>query len=224
LSRKTGEKIEEEQARGPFTSLEDLARRIQARKGELDLLAHTGALSGLGLRRRAALWQVSALARPAGPLFDRQPDPPHRTREPSPLSEMTPFEETAADYGGTGMSTGPHPVSYLRSRLRKEGVIPAMELPEIPNGKRIKVAGAVTVRQRPGTAKGLLFMTMEDETGIFQAVVFPDQLQENREIIAGSPGLVIDGILQKKDGTLSVRGESFRPLPPFTSVKSRDFR
>jgi error-prone DNA polymerase len=227
LRHKAALAIESEQACAPFADAEDLRRRCASRLGELhplhapelQTLAAIGALAPFGLTRRAALWQVARLSRPAGSLLQDLPDP-----EPSPLPEMTPVEETQADYGGTQLTLGPHPLSHIRPLLKRRGVVAAADLGHWRNGDRVRTAGSVIVRQRPGTAKGLLFITLEDETGMSQAVVSPDLLQKHRRLIVGSPGLVVEGVLQKRDGTLSVRGERFWSLKEMTSVPSHDFR
>jgi error-prone DNA polymerase len=211
--------IEAEAAKAPFADAGDLVRRCDLQEPELQRLASVGALSSLGLTRRAALWQVARLAKPTGPLLDRLPDP-----EPSPLPEMTAVEETQADYLGVQLTLGPHPVSYMRELLAKKGVTPAAGLDALPNGAKVRTAGSVIVRQRPGTAKGLLFLTLEDETGMSQAVVSPDLLKEHRRLIVGSPGLVVEGVLQKRDGTSSVKGERFWSLKELVAVPSHDFR
>jgi error-prone DNA polymerase len=219
LREKAGRMIESEQARAPFSDPEDLVRRTRLHNDELQALASVGAVASLGLTRRAALWQMARLGRPAGPLLDRLPDP-----EPSPLPEMTPVEETQADYVGTQLTLGPHPVAYLREALAQRGIVPAAGLDALRDGQRVRTAGAVIVRQRPGTAKGLLFLTLEDETGMSQAIVPPDLLQKHRKLIVGSPGLVVEGILQKRDGTISVKGEKFWSLKEIAAVPSHDFR
>ena len=211
--------IEAEAAKAPFEEAGDLVRRCDLHENELQQLASVGALASLGLTRRAALWQMARLGKPAGPLLDRLPDP-----EPSPLPEMTPVEEVQADYGGVQLTLGPHPVAYMRELLNQKGVTPSSGLAALPNGAKVRTAGAVIVRQRPGTAKGLLFLTLEDETGMSQAVVPPDLLQENRKLIVGSPGLVVEGVLQKRDGTISVKGEKFWSLKELVAVPSHDFR
>ncbi|HVS03822.1 MAG TPA: error-prone DNA polymerase [Thermoanaerobaculia bacterium] len=217
LREKAGRSIEAAQARRPFASADDLARRCRLRDDELTALAHAGALASLGLSRRQALWQVAQAARKAGPLFAQE------RPSSSPLPEMTPFEETLADFATTSLTTGPHPVSYLRAALDRQGVVPAARVAALPDRQTIRIAGSVIVRQRPGTARGLLFMTLEDETGCIQAAVMPDKLAAHRDLLVRSPGLVVEGVLQKKDGSLSVRGERFWPLA-LTRVPSHDFR
>lgn len=211
--------IEAERAKAPFADAEDLVRRCTLHADELQNLAAVGALACFGLTRRAALWQVARLGKPTGPLLDRLTDP-----EPSPLPEMTPIEETTADYGGTQLTLGPHPLSYMREELNKKGVTPSAGLEHLSNGAKVRTAGSVIVRQRPGTAKGLLFLTLEDETGMSQAIVPQDLLQKHRKLIVGSPGLIVEGVLQKRDGTISVKGERFWSLKELVAVPSHDFR
>jgi len=219
LRQTSGLAIEAERAKGPFTSPEDLVRRCSLKSAELETLANVGALGSFGLTRRAALWQVARLARPAGPLLDELADP-----APSPLPEMTAVEETLADYGGVQMTLGPHPLAYMREALKKNGVVTAADLVRYANGDRVRTAGSVIVRQRPGTAKGLLFLTLEDETGMSQAIVSPDLLKEHRKLIVHSPGLAVEGVLQKRDGSISVKAERFWALQDLARVPSHDFR
>ncbi|HKB70024.1 MAG TPA: error-prone DNA polymerase [Thermoanaerobaculia bacterium] len=218
LHESTGRRIEAEQARGPFSSLEDFERRTGPRAGELDRLADAGALANFGFTRREAQWQAARVARPAGPLFSELPG-----AGGSPLPEMRPEEETTADYRATEMTTGPHLVRHIRPRLDAFSVSTTAELRKLPDGGRVRAAGAVIVRQRPGTAKGFVFLTLEDETGMAQAIIRPDLFREQRALIVGSPGLVVEGILQKSDGTLSVRAERFWSLGEFRGVPSHDF-
>ncbi|HXO19929.1 MAG TPA: OB-fold nucleic acid binding domain-containing protein, partial [Thermoanaerobaculia bacterium] len=219
LRRASAETIEAERGKAPFAGIEDMVRRCRLQEDELATLASVGALASFGLTRRAALWQAARLARPAGPLLDRLPEP-----EPSPLPEMTPVEETLSDYHGVQLTLGPHPLSYLREGLRKNGVVTAADLVRHRDGERVRTAGSVIVRQRPGTAKGLLFLTLEDETGMSQAIVSPDLLQKHRRLIVGSSGLAVEGVLQRRDGTISVRAERFWGLRDLAEVPSHDFR
>jgi error-prone DNA polymerase len=137
---------------------------------------------------------------------------------------MTPLEETYADFVTTGLTPGPHPMAYAREALKSQGVVTVAELDKMPAGRRVRFAGSVIVRQRPGTAKGLLFITLEDETGMAQAVVAPDLFQEHRRLIAGAPGLVIEGVLQRRDGATSIKAERFWTLDRLAETPSHDFR
>ena len=219
LRETTGTRIEAAQGESPFSGVEDLARRGALRGDELTLLADAGALAGFGRARREALWQVAKVARPPGPLYAELP-----VDDPSPLTPMTPEEETMADYRSTQMTTGPHLIEHWRTRLASRGILSAEELLRRPDGERVQTAGAVIVRQRPGTAKGFVFLTLEDETGLCQAIVKPDLFREYRSVIVGSGSLVVEGRLQKQDGTLSIRGERFWPLDELAAIPSHDFR
>ena len=217
LRREAAERIEAEQTARRFANIEDLAERCRLRRNELTALASIGALPGRG--RRAALWQAAQVEKPKGPLFADL-----TTATPSPLDEMTPMEETAADFAVASITTGPHPMEYYRRALDRRRVVPAAALPDKPAGRRVRTAGSVIVRQRPGTARGLLFLTLEDETGMSQAVVMPDQLKKHRRTIVSSSGLIVEGVLQKKDGSLSVKADKFWPIDRLERIPSHDFR
>ncbi|MDL1950427.1 DNA polymerase III subunit alpha [Acidobacteria bacterium ACD] len=216
LRQSVGEAIEREAARRPFASVRDLVRRCVLREDEVTVLAHAGALASCveeterraaPLTRRSALWQAAAAVRDDGELYQALED-----RSPSPLPEMSSFEETVADYVSTGLTTGPHVLAHLRPALTRRGVLSVAEVSRQPDGAWVKTGGAVIVRQRPGTAHGFVFLSIEDETGILQAILRPDLFRENRALVVGSPGLVVEGRLQTKDGTLSVRAERFERL------------
>jgi error-prone DNA polymerase len=214
--------IEQEGQRRKFTSVDDLVRRVNLRKPELDVLAEIGALNSLGkqMHRREALWQIEKAWHPRGPLLQDLED----ESEPCPLASMTPMERLDADYRGSGMTTGPHPMHYLRDSLNTLGVLSAAQLEQHANGKRVRVAGAVIVRQRPGTAKGFLFLSMEDETGISNIIVRPPTFQEYRAVLLSESFIMVEGVLQKQDGTVAVRAErveSVRNAP--LVMESHDF-
>jgi error-prone DNA polymerase len=205
----------------PFASVDDLARRAKLRDDQLTKLAYCGALASLGLTRRGALWQAAKAARDPGELFaDRGPRTADRD---SPLREMSSGEETLADYDSMQLTTGPHLLQHLRQRLNRDNVVSALDLKKLPNGRRVATAGAVIVRQRPGTAKGFVFLTLEDETGISQAIVHPNLFREHRSLIVGSPGLIVEGTLQNTEGQCSVKAEKFWPLEGIGDVASHDF-
>ncbi len=219
LRQDAAETIAKERLREPFRDADDLVRRSLLRRDELDTLAAIGALSSLGLSRRTALWQVARAARPSGPLFAATAP----SADPSPLPEMTPFDETVADYAGSSLTAGPHPLSYFRPELEGRGVVPTAELGRRRRGEKVRIAGSVIVRQRPGTAKGVLFITLEDETGMAQAIVAPKLLHTHRQLIVGAAGLIVEGALERRDGTLSLRAERFWRLSDLTRVPSHDF-
>jgi error-prone DNA polymerase len=178
------------EASSPFRNADDLARRAMLRDDQLTKLAFAGALASLGLKRRASLWQAAQAAKTAGELFEGVAQSTE-----SPLDEMAPGEETLADYAAMDLTTGPHLLSHFRPQLARDGVFTAKQLTKLANGKRVATAGAVIVRQRPGTAKGFVFLTLEDETGISQAIVKPDLFRDHRALIVGSPGLIVEGVL-----------------------------
>jgi error-prone DNA polymerase len=221
LREVTGKRIESAQ---PFASADDLAIRANVRSDQLTKLAYAGALASLGLRRRAALWQAAQAAKPAGELFEGNAGvPPAGGAASSPLTEMSPTDETLADYSSMEMTTGPHLLTHFRGRLKQDGVVTAKQMKKLRNGSRVATAGAVIVRQRPGTAKGFVFLTLEDETGISQAIVNPQLFADHRALIVGSAGLVVEGVLQNADGQCSVRAERFWPLEGIGEVASHDF-
>ena len=137
----------------------------------------------------------------------------------SPLEPMTPEEKLIADFNGTGMTVGPHPMSYHRKKLRKQGVRCASELSNLPNGVPVRIAGAVIARQRPGTAKGFVFLSMEDETGIANAIISPQTYDEYHLIVVHQQFLLIEGYLQNQENVISVKAEVIRPLP-FARIES----
>ncbi len=142
----------------------------------------------------------------------------------SPLAPMTPFERLDADYRGAGLTTGPHPMHYLREPMNALGVIPAAALESQPNGRRLRVAGAVITRQRPGTAKGFVFLTLEDETGVSNVIVTPDKFQQWRILVTGEPFLFVEGDLQKQDGVIHVRARKIERLGDVSlDIPSHDF-
>src|SRR6185436_77436 len=126
---------------------------------------------------------------------------------PHPLPEMSRVEETLADYMAMELTTGRHLLEHFRPQLQKDGVLSAVQLKHVPNGSRVVTAGAVIVRQRPGTAKGFVFLTLEDETGLSQAIVHPDLFGKERTTILRNSGLIVEGIVQNQEGQASVRAE-----------------
>jgi len=224
LRAEAGRAIAEERRRAPFAGAADLAARVALRQAELDALAELGALAGIdpaAATRRSALWQVAALERDPRSLFAGAPPPPG----PSPLAEMTPLEETLADYRASGVSTGPHVMTHLRAALRARGVLSARELRAAPDGRAARVAGHVIVRQRPGSAKGFCFLTLEDETGTANAVLTPRIFQRFRGELHASPILEVAGPVQNVEGVIHVRVRELRPLPLADALPaSHDYR
>ena len=205
----------------PFTSVDDLAVRVrELRKDELNRLAEIGALNTLEKQhRRDTLWQAQRAILPVGPLLA----PLEETGEPSPLAPMNTEERLWADYRGTGLTVGTHPMAARRIEMNALGVVPAMHLPRIPNGRVVRIAGSVVVRQRPGTAKGFVFLSMEDETGMMNAIINPATFDRFKFEVLGEPYLMIDGVLQNQDGVISVKAGRVAALRAGAAPESHDF-
>jgi len=240
MREEAGQALARERMRTPFLSVHDLTRRVpELRKDELTTLAEIGALNAIGwqisdgrfqianpdpsntdpseichskskisFHRRDALWQVERAVRASGPLLENQPEPD----SPSPLQPMNHEERLLADFHGTGLTVGPHPMAYRREWLNAMGIRRASELRDIPSGKRLRIGGCVIVRQRPGTAKGFVFLSLEDETGVANAIITPDLFHHNRLLLASERFLAIEGILQNQDNVISVKAERVLPL------------
>jgi error-prone DNA polymerase len=208
-----------------FRSIDDLVRRINLRRDEVAMLAEIGALNSLGHDRRSAMWQVERAIRPAGELFDSSQFPVASSQE-SPLDDMTISERLIADYTGTGLTVGPHPLTFRRKELSMRGVVPAIELPRQRAGRRVRTAGMVITRQRPGTAKGFVFLTLEDETGISNIIIRPDLYATERLTVVESSFLLVEGLLQNQDGVTSIKAERLSKLsgmPDEAAIDSHDF-
>jgi error-prone DNA polymerase len=220
LREEIGRRIDAERRGRAFDSVADLVRRVGVNREELARLGEVGALRGLGLERRQALWEGERAIQPRGALYAELPDPP----SPSPLRRMTVEERLVADYEGTDLSIGPHPLALRRRRLAAEGVVRACELAGLPNGRAVRVAGAVVVRQRPGTAKGFVFLNLEDETGLINVIVRPQFFARYRVLLTSEPFLLVAGTLQHEDHVISVRAERLWRLDmQMGAVPSHDF-
>jgi error-prone DNA polymerase len=221
LRRQAGERIEEEQRRRPFRDLAEFQRRCRLRENERMTLAELGAFGSFGLRRREALWQAAAFDDSGRGLLQRLPPPADRC----PLPEMSAAERTAADYQHATLTVGPHPLAHLRSQLRRQGVLPAAALTQQADGSRVRVAGVVITRQRPPTAKGMCFLTLEDESGLCNVVINPALFESQRALIVTAMGLLVEGRLQRRDGVTNLRAESFHELrEPVPAPRSHDFK
>jgi len=204
LRQAAAETLERERQKMRFHGIDDLVQRIpELQKSELVTLSEIGALNSLGreVHRRTALWQVQRAARRAGPLLESLPE----ENGNSPLEKMTHEERLVSDFHGSGMTTGPHPMSYCRGKLGEMNVKRAIDLASLPNGQYTRVAGCVIARQRPGTAKGFVFLSLEDETGIANVIVNPDLYEQYRSIINQEKFLRVDGTLQNQDHVISIK-------------------
>jgi error-prone DNA polymerase len=192
-----------------FSSLDELIARAGLRRDEVVTLADIGALNSFGYDRRSALWQAERAIRPGGELFDQTPP---LQSSPCPLKPMTEAERIVADFAGMGLTVGRHPMALRRDELAMRGVLRASDLHTARHGRRVRVAGMVITRQRPGTAKGFVFLTLEDETGIANIIVRPDLFARDRLVIVEEPFLIVDGVLQDQEGVTSVRAEAVQSL------------
>ena len=223
LQQAAGEALTQAREERPFSSISDLALRVpQLSKADLQALARIGALNKIGreevnltgepspknLNRRDALWQSQKAAQPVGPLLAGISEPD----TPSPLEPMTTDERLVADYRGTGLSIDHHPMFYRRRELHAQGVKTARELAAMRDGENVLVAGLVITRQRPGTAKGFIFLSLEDETGISNVIVTPDFYAANTMAVLHERFVMVQGKLQNKEKVVHVRAEKIMPL------------
>ncbi len=217
----SGEAILRARAERPFSSIDDLALRVrELRKDEINRLAEIGALNSLDrIHRRDALWQAQRAILPVGPLLE----PQEEIGQPSPLAAMNTEERLWADYRGTGMTIGKHPMAHRRAEMNALGVTRAIDLAKVPDGRIVRIAGSVIVRQRPGTAKGFVFLSMEDETGIMNAIINPQTFDRYKFEVLGERFLIIKGVLQNLDGVISVKAAHVEGMRAGAAAESHDF-
>jgi len=216
-----------------FTSFDDLVTRAALRQDEVRVLAECGALAAFGGDRRTALWQAERAGRPAGPLLVDEDEcddaaspqaPSPKAQAPSPLPPMSLAERVQSDYDRTGLTIGPHPMAIVRASLATRGIQRASDLARGRPGRRVRVAGSVITRQRPGTAKGFVFLSLEDETGIANAIITPDVFAAFKRTILDAPYLIVEGMLQNQDGAVSVKADRVDALDDAgPEVESHDF-
>jgi error-prone DNA polymerase len=223
LRREVGEALVLARDNRAFESIQDLTLRVpELRKKDLTMLAKIGALNWLGenIHRRDALWQVEYAGRPTGPLLSQMPE----QDQASPLARMTVDERLAADFQGTGVTVGPHPMAYHRAALSRMGIVCSSHLQNLEDGRKTRIAGCVIARQRPGTAKGFVFLSLEDETGISNAIVTPAVYEQYRRVVTYGKFLLVEGKLQNQENVISVKADVIRPLEiSEIDVRSHDF-
>ncbi|HEY0725282.1 MAG TPA: OB-fold nucleic acid binding domain-containing protein, partial [Pyrinomonadaceae bacterium] len=222
LSQQAGEAIVHERAAGAFIGIDDLHNRVpELRKDELRKLAAAGSLNFIQTStRRDALWQVERVTRAAGELYEELLE----KDDNSPLQQMTLTERVDADFRGTGLTIGKHPVAYHRAELKKLKALRAVDIRKLRDGTFVRVAGWVIVRQRPGTAKGFMFLSLEDETGVSNIIVTPQLFDKYRFELVGHPFLLIEGALQNQDNVISVKASHVQPLSiAVAAAPSHDF-
>lgn len=228
LRQQSGESIgNARRCGGLFCSMEDLVARIPSlNRKELTVLASIGAMNSLDgvVHRRDALWQAERAGKLEGPLFTQSSDLLREDTSLTPLQQMTTEERLMADYAGTGLTVGKHPMAYRREELRQNGILSADELKNRPHGQIVRAAGCVIARQRPGTAHGFIFISMEDETGIANVIVTPDLYEQDRMVVTRSKFILAEGPLQNQDGVIHVKANRLQPLIDLAlEVRSHDF-
>jgi len=245
MSSAHAEKIETARAGRPFRSVEEFVRRTGLSRAVTMRLAKAGAFGSLGLARRDALWDALAQDRKELPLFDglqTQNGPGKQTLRstaqelghpagdslgvPAPLPPMSPAEEVLADYRTLGLSLQAHPMQFLREGLARLGAVPAQQLKALPDGKPVCVAGIVLVRQRPSTAKGITFVTLEDETGMANLIVRPAIWSRFRQAALTATALLAHGRLERQHEVIHLLATRLEDLSHYLAElapQSRDF-
>jgi len=221
LSEAGGKKLVAARAERAFASVADLARRTNLNAHDMQALAAAGALSALSGHRRQAVWDVSGIERLPPVLAD------------SPINEASPVlaapdeaEDIVADYASLGLTLGRHPLALLRRRLQRQRMLTAAELKSLPHGRITRVTGLVTGRQRPGTASGVTFVTLEDETGMINVIVWRDLAERQRKELLRSSLMTVYGTLEREGEVVHLIAARLRDQTPLLgrlTARSRDF-
>ena len=221
IEAETAERIARARAAGPFADLADLARRADLDRSRIEALAAAGACASLGIGRREALWAAA----PAADNRERFLPGIAVHVQPPLLPVLSQAEQTALDLWATGVTLDAHPLALLRDGLDARGVVRSDRVRQTPPGSTVEVAGLVTHRQRPGTAGGIVFITLEDEAGSVNVITWRDVWLRNRLVARASPALLIRGLLERSpEGVINVIADAFEPLAAPVGVSSRDFR
>ena len=225
LREADGRRIELARRAGPFRSLDDFVRRTKLSRAVVALLSEADAFCSLEMNRRDAMWQALALDHRTDrtPLFDGRADD-----EATPaLPQLAPPEEVTADYRTAGLSLRAHPLEFHRGQLDALQVAPAAQLAVLEDGCVVSVAGLVLVRQRPGTAKGITFVTLEDETGVANLIIRQDVWERFHRVARTAAAMIAHGRLQSQGGVIHVlvtRLEDLSEQLKGLGTQSRDFR
>lgn len=220
LSEEAGMRIVKARPQSDFRDIADICRRASLNKREQTLLAEAGALKSLAGHRNDARWQVAGIE-VQRPLFAESPD-----EDAVALPAPSVAEDLQADYASVGLTLGAHPMSLLRDRLRKERCLDSEEVMSKRSGARVRVAGLVVLRQRPATAKGTTFVTLEDEKGNVQIIVWPTLGERQRKELVGSRLMVVDGRWDCVDGVGNLIADRLRDMSQWLGqldTRSRDF-
>jgi len=229
VGEKAWHRIEEEREKGPFESLRDFYRRARLEREAIENLILVGAMDCFGIRKRQLLWQLGLIVKEG---IDKLPL--DFADQEVALPEMTPMEEVASDYHVQGLSCHYHPMQLVRESISRDGVLKSSEIACLFDNTRVKIAGCVVSRQAPGTAKGHVFLTLEDEDGLLNIVLKPRVYEKYRYVARREPLIVVEGTLQKKDGVINIVAEHLLPLRqerdrqktvyPAPEPKARNFR
>src|SRR6185312_15681561 len=218
--RQAAERLVEARREGPFASIEDLARRAALDRADLSALAAADALASLAGHRREALWETLGVDEPM-----RLAMPAHASGVPA-LAMPTEGEEIVGDYATLGLTLRRHPLALLRERLKKRGIRDAAQVANARHGQLVRTAGIVTCRQRPATASGVIFVTLEDETGHVNLVVWNDLAERQRRELLGARLLEVTGQIQKEGSVVHVLARRLGDLTPLLgrlATASHDF-
>lgn len=213
LRKQNAEAIVSARTQGCFHSVDDLVLRVpNLNRKELALLANVGALNSLDgvSHRRDALWQVERAGKLEGPLLMQESHWLREDAAEAPLVAMTPEERLVADYAVSSVTTGPHPMWFRRKELDRRGYLRAADLAKRADGSYVKTAGLAIVKQRPGTASGVVFLSVSDETGVFNVFVSPEFFEQHRLEVTRSKFVEVEGPLQKQGPIIHVMASSFR--------------
>lgn len=220
LGLDAAERVVQARAQGPFLSTEDLARRAGLERAELACLVAADALASLAGHRRGALWETLAVDAPT------QLDMPAVADAPAALAAPTEGEEIVGDYASLGLTLRRHPLALLRERLRKRRIRSSEDVDKSRNGQHIRVAGIVTCRQRPATASGVIFVTLEDEAGHVNVIVWNDLAERQRRELIGSKLLAVHGEVQRQGRVVHILAKKLEDLSPLLgrlATTSHDF-
>jgi error-prone DNA polymerase len=213
--------VAERLTNGGYLSMADLSRRVGLTGVHLEALATAGAFSELGIERREALWGAGAAGEVRPGQLDLEVAAEQRI---PPLPELSEPEQLMADLWATGITTAQYPTALIRSRLTALGAVPTDRLKKLPNRTRITVAGIVTHRQRPATARGVTFINLEDEFGMVNVICDAVIWDRHRRVAREAGGLVIRGMIERSDGAVSLSAERIERLDLGLRTRSRDFR
>ena len=196
--------IMEARTGGSFSTPEDLMRRAKLGSAAMLTLARADAFDSLDLGRRESLWNVFGLEEDVLPLFNNEARLTPLRKQQLELPPMRDEEVVTEDYSVFGLSLRKHPISFMRDELRAKGIVSASDLKTLPNGRFVKIAGLVLFRQRPGTAKGTIFITIEDEMGSANLIIWPKLTEKYRRAVFGAKTLLCEGVLQKESNVIHV--------------------